>query len=98
MAPQPKSFLPSPENVVSSAPLGFKRATATRKSECPASTILPSACSAAPPIDSSAPPNSILRFPPDPNVVSSAPLVRRRATQNELAGAPPPATTIRPLG
>ena len=48
IAPQLKSFLPSPEKLVSSAPFGFSRATATRSSESPASTILPSGCSAAP--------------------------------------------------
>ena len=83
---------------MSSEPLGFRRATATRKSESPASTILPSGCSAAPKADSCSPPKSIMRFPRDPNVVSSMPLVRRRATQKEPAAAPPPATTILPFG
>ena len=48
IAPQLKSFLPSPSNVVSSAPLAFRRTTAGCRRESPASTILPSACSAAP--------------------------------------------------
>lgn len=98
IAPQLNTFFPSPENVVSSEPSGFNRATATRRSESPASTILPSGCRAPPNADSSSPPKSILRFPPEPNVVSSRPLVRRRATQKELWAAPPPATTILPLG
>ena len=52
---------------------------------------------AAPKADSSSPPNVILRFPPDPNVVSRLPFVRRRATQKELAGRPAAGTTILPL-
>ena len=96
--PQLKSFLPSPEKVVSREPLGFRRATATCRSERPASTILPSGCSAAPSRDPLSPPKSIVRLPPDPNVVSNAPLARRRATQKVPGAAPSPATTILPLG
>ena len=98
ISPQLNSFLPSPENVLSSEPLGFSRVTATRRSESPASTILPSGCSAAPKAVSLSPPKSIVRFPPDPNVVSNAPLLRRRATQKKSAAPPSPATTILPLG
>ena len=47
--------------------------------------------------DSFSPPKSTIRLPPEPNVVSSVPFVRRRTTQNEPPAAPPPATTIRPL-
>ena len=80
-------------------PFGFRRATATRKSEPPTSTILPSGWSAAPNADSRSPPKSITRLPPGPNVVSGAPLLRRRMTQNEVAPAPPPpASTILPFG
>src|SRR5262249_37629554 len=101
---QLKVFLPSPEHVVSSEPLGLRRATAARRSEPPASTILPSGCSAAPKTDSPRPwpPRPITRLPPDPNVVSSTPLLRRRATQKRLGAvgslAVLPATTILPLG
>ena len=89
---------PSPENVVSSEPLAFRRATATSRSASPTRTILPSGWSAAPKAISSSSPKSTFFRPPLPNVVSSAPLLRRRTTQNEPAVDPPPATTIRPLG
>jgi hypothetical protein len=98
IGPQLKSFLPSPSKLASSEPLDFSPTTATRKFESPASTILPSAWSAPPYAESLSPPKSTTRLPPDPNVVSSVPFVRRRTTQNEPPAAPPPATTIRPLG
>jgi predicted enzyme related to lactoylglutathione lyase len=57
---------------------------------------LPSGCNAAPWTDSSSPPKSIVRFPPDPNERSSRPVLHSRAMQKETAAAPPPATTILP--
>ena len=48
IAPQLISLRPSPSKVVSSAPLDFRRTTATCRRESPARTILPSGCSAAP--------------------------------------------------
>ena len=98
IGPQLNSTLPSPENVVSSDPFGFSRATATRKSESPTSTILPSGWRAAPNAPSSSPPKLMMRLPRVPNVVSRLPLARRRATQNLRAAVPRPATTILPLG
>ena len=88
IGPQLNSTFPSPENEVSSEPFGFSRATATRKSESPTSTILPSGCSAAPNAPSSSPPKGTVRLPPVPNVVSRLPLARSRATQNRRAAVP----------
>ena len=99
MTPQLRLFLPSPSKVGSSAPLAFRRTTATCRRESPASTILPSGWSAAPYTDSSSVPKSMTRLPPEPKVGSSVPLAaRRRTMQNELAGPPPPAAMTRPLG
>ena len=98
-APQLNSFLPSAENVVSSFPLAFRRVIATCWTcESPTTTILPSGCSAAANARSSSPPKSIVRLPRVPNVVSSRPLLRSRATQNAVEAPPLPARTILPFG
>ncbi len=97
-APQLNSFLPSAENVVSSVPLAFRRVIATCCTcESPTTTILPSGCSAAANDRSSSPPKSILRLPREPNVVSSSPLLRSRATQNTVEAPPLPASEDPPV-
>ncbi len=89
--------MPSPSNDVSSVPFALYRAKAKSKLAplllSPATTILPSLCTATLRAESY-PPKSVVSLPSPSNDVSSVPLVLYLATAKSLSLVP--ATTILP--
>ena len=97
--------MPSSENEVSRLPLMLYRTTATCQSPSnqtlPATTILPSLCSATALARSLSPPIAVVTMPSLEKEESSQPLLRYRATANTWSlslSVAYPATTILPSG